>query len=1264
MPTHEQQHSVAGGLNLDDSLIAPAPGQKESLFQLGDYRYALNGRIGSSSKGDIGAFENIVGTRKISTVYYPAAGYSIEKITSSSPYDTLVIPDSYGDVSAEYSGTPNVPITDLLDASGAIIFNGGNYTIQAANYIGGIGTLLQVGTTTVGLSNEPVTGQIQGNGDQASFYPGGSMPAGTNKCVGFYENKAEQNGIFLNWNSNNDHGVYRFELNEEIIYEVLVDEILNFQQDKIITQIAMFDTILFFTDGINPQRLFDIDEIYKTKVVIEGASKTISDFHINLIKSPPVKGPRLEISTTGATDYLEFKVYQACFRYVYKDNTRSVWSPRSNIQTKGRQVTGSHNMLIIKEFGKIFGVSSAEETANSGLNAFKHDDIRAQQFIDHIEVAVKDSQYSPWRIVETEVFSTMGEIIANYYGDVKGAVVAASEIEQLQDYVPLLSGAGTGIDNKIMLGDNTEDFPHYDLVITDPAIYSSGSGEAIISDAYDANEWASITRSDFPVSSDYDDIAFLNNGNTLSFKNGGIYQLAIEFGDDSGRKSLAYAPEELRFTIPYGELSGGNSHPAISFFNALGFKIDSTTTPPEWATWYQILRSECLNIELFAKGSFNGMELRRSNTSGDVGKTVTEMADLSSHAAYEDIKDLLFSEVTTTVADASYIYIDIRNWSNPSTKVGSAARSTDREIVDIIVSATANPTLTENPSNKMYYNFKEGDVVRFPAIADGDILYSVFEAPIVKIEGTFIVVDIPDNLLSIPPATGLNALGIEIYRPKAIPDDSVPLYECGEWYPILFPKSASRAWSKTDWTYTDNASIVADDYDGNFFYSKYPVRNGDVHVVRKVHFFDHYTTIDQTVANNQVEVMNPDPDNAVGEWEHASGRPNVAYQNEARQRRKETQIKFGGNFIVDSIRNNLNNFEEANQKIYPIDYGRIMSLVPTSSAQVESVGTILLSINKNETLSIYVNRTTSEELSGNTQILLSDKVLGSYNTLLGSYGTLNPESVVVNDGRVYFYDVNDGVWVRYSRDGLTAISEYKVRNFHRDLSKTIRNYYNSSEVPIVLGGFDKYNEELITSFKHSLLPATFGEIPNSYKVLGFSDAPGQKRWKSFYDYEDAEIFGRVNTTFLGFKAGELYLHERATTGNTHSYFYGTIYLPKIQFVTNMFRSQNKIYQTINLISSVKCGVSFIGDIKGGGAQSQESDLILTSFDDLEGIFYSEILGDKHSFGYSTENLAMVNGDAMQGKSLRTLITFPQVNTHETLEFMGIGFSLSRKNPKN
>ena len=246
--------------------------------------------------------------------------------------------------------------------------------------------------------------------------------------------------------------------------------------------------------------------------------------------------------------------------------------------------------------------------------------------------------------------------------------------------------------------------------------------------------------------------------------------------------------------------------------------------------------------------------------------------------------------------------------------------------------------------------------------------------------------------------------------------------------------------------------------------------------------------------------------------------------------------------------------------------------------------------------------------------------------------------------------------------GVTIITTTTAFNGHTVGSLEIKY---AAEVPIVLGGFDKFNEELVTSFKHSLLPSLWGDIPDKYRVLGFSDAPGEKRWKCFYAYEDAEMFGVVNNVFLAFKDGELYLMEEGIDTSFNKFF-GTKYDSKIEFVTNQHGSQNKNFQTINIVSRDKWSVQrFLGDILENGGLSQESYLGLENFEERENTYYSEILSNIHSAEHVSQVEALINGDDMTGKTLRTLIRLdPSINYLSVLEYVGIGFSISRKNPIN
>src|SRR5690606_14009899 len=336
-------------------------------------------------------------------------------------------------------------------------------------------------------------------------------------------------------------------------------------------------------------------------------------------------------------------------------------------------------------------------------------------------------------------------------------------------------------------------------------------------------------------------------------------------------------------------------------------------------------------------------------------------------------------------------------------------------------------------------------------------------------------------------------------------------------------------------------------------------------------------------------------------WERATGRSVAAYSVVPQIRFKPTLARFGGQIIEESLVNNVNRFRPEDPKVYPSEYGRIRYLIQVNNQQVDSVGSILLAIGEREAWSIYVNRTTIEDLSGRTQVALSTRVLGSFNTLLGSHGTLNPESVAFNRGRVYWWDALNGTWVRYGRDGLTALSKYKMRGWFKDLGQLLSPHYHSDEIPLAISGYDPRNEMLVTRQDHSGLPATFRGY-SGYKGATFSE--DDVRWKDIHDL-DPEMFADINDQMVSFKEGSLFLHEQTDEYNT---FYGTKYDSYIEPVFNPTPKENKVWESINIVSTDGWSVErIIGEYRGASRLIQQSVIPLDNFEAAEDMFWAAIL---------------------------------------------------------
>lgn len=370
---------------------------------------------------------------------------------------------------------------------------------------------------------------------------------------------------------------------------------------------------------------------------------------------------------------------------------------------------------------------------------------------------------------------------------------------------------------------------------------------------------------------------------------------------------------------------------------------------------------------------------------------------------------------------------------------------------------------------------------------------------------------------------------------------------------------------------------------------------------------------------------------------------------------KPTQVRFGGKIVEESFVNNLNNFREEDQFIYPSEYGRIRDLVNVTNAQVESVGSIFLAIGERETWSIYVNRTTIEDLAGRTQVALSDKILGSFNALVGSYGTLNPESVSKYLGKVYYWDAIKGSWIRYGRDGLTPISSNKMRNWFKELGGLLLTKYMTDELPVVISGFDPFNEELVTRIDHSSLPAEFRGY-EEYKGAFFSES--DVRWKSCHNYSP-EMFGRQGDLLIGFYGARVVIYER---GPGYGTFDGVKYDAKIEPVFNPIPVMMKPWQTLAVLATDPWMAERIMSEYRGMKTIQLSNIPLDNFEDNEDTYWAAVLNDVNSVNVTNP---LFEGQKMRSRALKVLLTLnPDVVTRSLLHYVSVGYIESPKNPVN
>ena len=91
------------------------------------------------------------------------------------------------------------------------------------------------------------------------------FPAGSNRVVGSVSNEKNKEILFLVWNSNNNHGIYRLDMTSGKYQKLYQDSVLNFKKfsyaacDVIVNEDN--ETLFYWTDNVNPPMKVNINRL-------------------------------------------------------------------------------------------------------------------------------------------------------------------------------------------------------------------------------------------------------------------------------------------------------------------------------------------------------------------------------------------------------------------------------------------------------------------------------------------------------------------------------------------------------------------------------------------------------------------------------------------------------------------------------------------------------------------------------------------------------------------------------------------------------------------------------------------------------------------------------------------------------------------------------------------------------------------------------------------------------------------------------------------
>ena len=362
-------------------------------------------------------------------------------------------------------------------------------------------------------------------------------------------------------------------------------------------------------------------------------------------------------------------------------------------------------------------------------------------------------------------------------------------------------------------------------------------------------------------------------------------------------------------------------------------------------------------------------------------------------------------------------------------------------------------------------------------------------------------------------------------------------------------------------------------------------------------------------------------------------------ETEYKEERRLYGLIYSGIYNSNSGLNNLNQFiqaEKITKDINPV-YGSIQKLHSRSTADGD-----LITLCEDRVLKILANKDAVFNADGNTNLTATAKVLGQAIPYSGEYGiSENPESFASQSYRVYFTDKVRNAIIRLSKDGLTPISDYGMKDWFRDNLKLSNK---------LIGSFDDRNEEYNVTLDNS----TDG-LP---KTVSFKE--NVRGWVSFKSFIPENGLSCANKYYT-FLNGKLYLHHSEDVDRNTFYdnqLLTSFTASSVDIIFNEQPGSVKSFKTINYEGSqakvnkilndngviIQDNQYFnLKDVEGWYASTIFTDLeigTLTDFIEKEGKWFGHIAGEDvniNSSGVITENFD-TSDFSIQGIGVTTLTT--------------------------
>lgn len=271
---------------------------------------------------------------------------------------------------------------------------------------------------------------------------------------------------------------------------------------------------------------------------------------------------------------------------------------------------------------------------------------------------------------------------------------------------------------------------------------------------------------------------------------------------------------------------------------------------------------------------------------------------------------------------------------------------------------------------------------------------------------------------------------------------------------------------------------------------------------------------------------------------------------------------------------------------------------------------------------------------GTTNLSRIQDVLGQQKVYDGEYGiSTHADSYDYYENTSYHTDFKRGVVVKKGGNGLFEISSLGMRTYFKKL-------FRDNTINEIIGRYDQFYDYYLLNIKY-----TDKDNVSRYVTWAFSDKVNGWLTRITFNPED---MCRVNSQFISFKNGEIWLHNSDTLFNT---FYGVETDTSFKFNFSQEPSARKIHKAISIEGTTNLQIACETDLEKGYINKLD-------FEKKEGVWYAYVRGKNGELNTSQLSFqgigeATVNGLVLEFDfELESIISVGDVVLNSNLQIVG------------